>query len=144
MIDGTDVLNRPDGQARLLRAALLANAAFSGVTGLLLVIQPGMVIDLLGVGSEWILRLLGLGLALFAVELVFQASRAHMASWRALLASAADLAWVLASILGVLFFGSLLSAAGLITVLVVAGIVLALAIAQLIGIKRFHRSLGSP
>lgn len=125
---------------RPLRTALLINALFSATCGLIMIINPAWVGTLLGFEATRIFMLVGAGLLLFTVDLVHQATRPRMHTWRALYASAADFLWVLGSILGVLLFHEWLSASGLITVLTIAGIVLAFGTGQLWGIDRVHRN----
>ncbi|MDZ7736025.1 MAG: SRPBCC family protein [Gammaproteobacteria bacterium] len=123
-----------------MRTALLANALFSASCGLIMILNPAWVGALLGFEATRVFMLVGAGLVLFATDLVHQATRTRMQTWRALYASAADILWVLGSILGVLLFGEWLSASGMITVVTVTGIVLAFGISQLWGIDRLHRN----
>ena len=46
---------------RLLNRALFANALFSLVTGAILVVFPQFIVDLMGIGSPLLFRLLGFG-----------------------------------------------------------------------------------
>ncbi|MBE9075997.1 SRPBCC family protein [Romeria aff. gracilis LEGE 07310] len=125
---------------RPLRTALLANAVFSVTCGLLLLAWPSLIEGLLGIQAPLILPLVGLGLLLFAIDLLHQATRPRLATWRALYACAGDFLWVLGSVLGLLLFHRLLSATGTATLLTVALIVLTFGIWQLWGIDRTHRA----
>jgi hypothetical protein len=121
-----------------LRAALLTNAMFSLGCALLLGLAPGLVGSWLGFQSDWILRGIGLGLGLFAADLIHQTTRPRLATWRALYASTADLLWVVGSLVGLAVFAEALSRLGLATVAAVAAIVFALGVWQLWGIHCAH------
>lgn len=131
-------IERSSRDARPLRAALICNAGFSGLSGLLLVALPEAVAALLGPELPWLMRLLGIGLLLFAADLLHQASRPRLASWRALYASLADLLWVIGSIGLVALFPQHFNDSGIALVLAVAAAVLAMGSWQLQGIHRLH------
>jgi len=122
-----------------LRAALLANAIFSTSCAFGMICAPAWVGDRLGLQIPLVLQLVGLGLVIFAVDLVHQATRPRMLTWRALYASMADFLWVLGTVAGVALFAENLSESGLLTVSAVALIVLAFGVWQLWGINRVHR-----
>lgn len=124
--------------ARNLRAALLANAFFSTICAAFMMAYPGLVEMLLGIEAHLAIRGIGLGLFLFAADLIHQATRPRIATWRALYASVADFLWVLASLLGIALFPGALSTPGLVTVLAVAGIVFTFGVWQLRGIRDVH------
>jgi uncharacterized membrane protein len=126
-------------RSRPLRAALLANAGFSTSCASIMIFAPGWVSDRLGLQIPLALQLIGVGLVFFAVDLVHQATRPRLATWRALYASLADFLWVLATVVGVAFFAESLSDAGLLTVSAVAAMVFAFGAGQLWGINRVHR-----
>lgn len=126
--------------ARSLRAALLANAVFSASCGLLMLVWPVLIEAWLGIRAPLLLRVLGFGLLLFAADLLHQATRPRLATWRALYASVSDLLWVIGSTVGLLLFSKLFSLTGVGVVLIVAVIVLALGGWQVWGIDRAHRA----
>jgi hypothetical protein len=74
-----------------LRFALGANALFSFVSGLLMLLRPSLIGGWLGVEAPLLLQIVGFGLLIFTAELVYQAARPRILTWRALLASAAAL-----------------------------------------------------
>lgn len=125
-------------RAAYLRAALLANAVFSTICAMLMILCPGWVGTLLGVEAPLVIRGIGFGLALFAADLIHQATRSRIATWRALYAGVADFLWVLGTLVGIAFFPGVLSASGLVTVLTVAGIVFTFGVWQLRGIRLAH------
>jgi hypothetical protein len=128
------VMNR----AGPLRAALLANALFATICAMFMILGTGAVGTLLGVEAPLVIRGIGFGLVLFAADLIHQATRPRMATWRALYASVADFLWVLGTLVGIVLFPAALSTSGLVTVLAVAGIVFAFGIWQLVGIRVAH------
>jgi hypothetical protein len=81
----------------------MANAVFSFSTALLMFFDPVLVGGLLGIQAPQILQFVGIGLAIFATELIDRARSQRVATWRALLASAADFSWVIGSIFAVRF-----------------------------------------
>ncbi|MBE9102518.1 hypothetical protein [Vacuolonema iberomarrocanum] len=89
---------------RLLRTALLANAAFSISCALALIFAPAWVDHLLGIQMPLALQAVGLGLVIFAADLIYQATGSRMVAWRALCASIADFLWVVATAVGVPYF----------------------------------------
>ena len=125
---------------RPLRIALLANAIFSATCGLLMLAKPVFTGILLGVQAPLLLRLLGFGLLLFAVDLIHQSTRSRLVTWRALYASVGDFLWVITSVVGLLLFSNLLSLTGVEMVLIVAGVVLVFGCWQIWGIDRAHRA----
>lgn len=120
----------------LLRRALLANAVFSGLSGLGLLAAAGPVGGWIGVTETWILRGIGAGLASFAAALVALARSDRPRPALVLAASGSDFAWVLGSGAVVAGFPELLTPAGDIAVVVVAVVVAALGCAQIVGLQR--------
>ncbi len=126
---------------RSLRAALLGNAAFSATCAAAMMLAPSTVVELLGITAPpWLVQLIGAGLVLFAADLVHQATRQRMASWRALYASAADFLWVIGTFIAIAVFPNALSGTGLATVLIVAAVVAGFGAMQLIAIDHLHRN----
>lgn len=103
-----------------LRLALTANAVFSFSTALLMFFCPVLVGTWLGIQAPPIFQVVGIGLAVFATELIYQARCQRVATWRALLASAADFSWVVGSVVLLLAVPQLFSPLGNVLVLAVA------------------------
>lgn len=122
-----------------LRLALAGNAAFSFSSGALMVASPATVGNWLGYPSPYVYTVMGIGLILFAAELIYQATRDRLPTWRSLIASFADFSWVLGSIALLLFFPHLFSTLGVLMIVSVAFVVLGFGIAQVFGIDRAHR-----
>ena len=131
-------MTAPNGDSTtLLRRALLANAAFSGLTGLAtLLAAPPLAVWLGLEDGAGTLRVLGAGLLLFAATLVQLARADRPNPRRAVAASAADTLWVVGSIALLLVAPGLLSSAGRWTVALIAVIVAVFAAAQATGVRR--------
>jgi len=122
-----------------LRLALAANAVFSLSPALLMLFRPALVGEWLGIHAPFILQFVGFGLVIFAVELIYQATRQRVATWRALFASIADFLWVVGSIILLLAFPQLFSPEGNVLVIAVAGAVFGFGAWQLWAVGRAHR-----
>ena len=123
----------------LLRRALLGNAVFSSAGGLVLCFAPATVGAWLGFEAPVLFRFLGVGLLIFAAELIFQAVRQSPNHLRGWIASVADFSWVLASGALPLIFPEALSTRGWIIVLGVAAVVLVFGCVQALALRRFER-----
>ncbi len=126
-----------------LRLALMANAIFSLISGLATIIYPTSLGQWLGIHAPLVLQVVGAGLVIFAVDLIHQATRFRIATWRGLYASTADFVWVIGSIALVVFFPAVLSAAGNVAVLTIAAAVFTLGACQLWAIGHAHKIPGS-
>lgn len=86
----------------LLRIVLRTNATTSGLGGALAAVVPGPVDDLLGTGQQGWVRLIGIGLVLFAAVVVVT-SRLDMEQMRRIVPaiSAGDGSWVVGSVLAI-------------------------------------------
>ncbi len=122
-----------------LRTALAANAVFSLSCAGGMIFFPSQVGQLLAIDAPLLLLGLGLGLVIFAADLIHQATRRRMATWRALYASMADLLWVVASLVLLVLLPQLFAPAGRVLVLAIAGMVMLFGLWQLRGIALVHR-----
>jgi len=122
-----------------LRAALTGNSLFSFTCGIIVLTQSDAVLDLLGWQIPLVLHILGIGLVIFATDLIWQATRPRLLTWRALLTCVQDASWVIASAVLLIFFSEKFSATGLALVATVAAIVLFFGVAQYLGILFAHR-----
>lgn len=125
---------------RPLRNALIANAAFSAACGTAMLVAPDRIDAWLGLAAPLILQVIGAGLLLFAADLLHQATRPRLLTWRALYASVADLLWVISTLALLLIAPSLVSGTGAILMLAVAAVVLIFGLRQLQGIGIAHRA----
>ena len=122
-----------------LRLALAANAVFSLSSGLFMLFNPALAGEWLGINAPLILQGIGIGLTAFSAELAYQAMSRRMATWRALIASAADFSWVAGSIVLLLVYANLFSPSGKTLILGVAIVVLCFGAWQLWAAGRAHR-----
>ncbi len=127
-------------EATLLRRALLANAVFSGISGLLIVIFDQGIVSLL-TSVEHHLWPLGLMLLGFSALLVWLATRASVDSGWINLVIAADLGWVLGTVVLLAGWREFLSSAGLWIIVGVGLVVLALAELQWFGLRRLKKTV---
>lgn len=120
----------------LLRTALRANAAFSTTTGLAMLIAPAAIGGLIGVEAPLVLRGIGLGLLVFAADLVWfsRSGRTLRAIGRA--AVAGDAAWVVGTVVLALLAPGLLSPTGWALTGGIALAVAGFASAQALGLHR--------
>lgn len=120
----------------ILVRALAANAAFSGLSGLILVVAADPVSGWIGLeGGGW-LQAIGIGLLLFAAGLVLLVRGRDRPRGRVAAVTAADLGWVAGSVVLLVGFPDLLTPAGEWAVGAVAVAVAGLATAQILGLRR--------
>lgn len=129
---------------KVLKRALLSNAAFSTVCGLGFVLLSGPIAALIGLGDPVIYIIVGAGLLLFAGSVIWVATRNLISAFFASLISAADLLWVLGTVGLITLAYSNLRAAGIIAMLSVAAIVMFFALRQLHGIEQLYAVTGKP
>ncbi len=125
-------------QPTLLRRALQADGVFCTLSGLLLIADAGPIAALIGVSQPWILTVLGVDLLIYAALLFLAARRTPIVRWHAQAFMAADVIWVLASV--VLVLGGLLplTTFGFWAVLGVADIAAVLGALKYIGWRRLR------
>ena len=127
----------------LLRNALIGNAIFSFVSGVITLSASRWLAGLLGLHDRVGLIVLAFGLIAYAVTLVFNARKPKIKLSDAWMAVVADAVWVVGSytILLTISFNS--TAKWL--VVIIAEIVFAFALLQWLGIRRMQRaSLSAP
>jgi hypothetical protein len=121
---------------RILRIALLSNAAFSSLTGAVLLLAAPHVNTIIGLDASGWLRALGAGLLFFAIFVISVGARRRIHTLRALLISAADLGWVAGSLSLIILAPSSLIPEGRAFVMGIGIIVLVFAVSQVVGVKR--------
>lgn len=119
-----------------LQRALLGNAAFSGVSGLVMVLAAGSISEFLGLGNPVILVITGVLLLLYMPILVWLATQSPVPGHFAWEVIALDLLWVIGSL--VLIFTDLvpLTTGGKWAIAITADIVALFAILQYVGLRR--------
>ena len=122
---------------QLLRRALLANASFSTISGLVLVFAQRWVVRLLGLPETINLITLGISLLVFATILVLFARKNPIKLLDAWIAVILDAAWVIGSY--PLLFVVPFSTSGKWVVGIVAEVVMVFALMQWLGIRRIRK-----
>jgi hypothetical protein len=122
---------------QLLRKALLANASFSTISGLVLIFAERWVVRLLGLPETINLITLGISLLVFAAILVLFARKNPIKLLDAWIAVILDAAWVIGSypLLVVVPF----STSGKWVVGIVAEVIMLFALMQWLGIRRIRK-----
>lgn len=120
----------------LLRTALRANAAFSTLSGLGLLLAPDAIGALLGVDAPLVLRGIGIGLLVFAVDLVWFSRSARTLPTMGRAAVLGDALWVLGTLALALLLPGLLSPTGWMVAAAVALAVAGFGTAQALGLRR--------
>lgn|SRR5215813_3497596 len=121
----------------MLRKALMGNALFSTVSGLIILFGQSWVLGILGL-SNIKLYVLGVALIVFAATLVINARKQRLKISDAWIAVLMDLAWVISS--SVLIFTVPFSVAGKWVVGAVAELVLLFAVLQFVGLRRIQKA----
>lgn len=114
--------SRPEDDTTRLRTILRINAASSFVSGAVMVAAPDTVDDLLDTGDPGWIRLVGIGLILFALNVAFTSTldrRKLVAATPAIIAG--DIGWVVGSIVTALL--GWYSGGGIAAVLTIAAMV---------------------
>jgi hypothetical protein len=129
--------NSTKERQQLLRRALLANASFSTISGLVLVFAQRWVVRLLGLPEPINLISLGIGLLVFAAILVLFARKNPVKLLDAWIAVILDAAWVIGTY--PLLFVVPFSTSGKWVVAIVAEVVMVFALVQWLGIRRIRK-----
>lgn len=130
-------------RAEALRRPLWQNALFSALSAVVLILAPGLVRDFFGAGPSWLFFSVGIGLLIFAADLLHQASRSQLSPLRAAVSSLADFFWVLGSLIFLVFFHGLISQSAALVVAAVAVIVLQFGFRQANGLLNLFREGGA-
>ncbi len=122
-----------------LKNVLLTNAGFSALSGLVLILGATALSGLFGEAHPWIFRGVGIGLLLFAGDMLATCRSLRVSRAKALYFSYGDFGWVLGSI--ALLIAAPLSAVAAASVAGVALIVLVFGVAQF---RYIHRDSTHP
>lgn len=125
-----------DHPSTLLRRALVANALFSGASGVLLALGARTIGSFLGLDNVLVLTITGVVLIIYAADLFYVATRPTVNRAAARLAIALDLLWVVGSAVILLSGWLPLTTAGRWAVGIVAEMVFLFALFQYLGIRR--------
>ena len=135
-MNNTQTVGKTNQESNLLRNALRGNALFSGLSGTVSLFAAQSLATFTGIQEPLIFVILGIVLILFAVDLVWIASRETIdrrIAWAVILL---DVAWVAGSALILLFDLVPLTVAGRWTIALLAEAVAIFAILQYIGLRR--------
>lgn len=130
-----------------MRTVLQANAIFSEISGLFFIVAAGWLATfsgtagrtLFGLAAPTIIMIVGITLLLFGAFTFYVARRQPLIKpfvWEII---ALDISWVVGSVLLIVTDAFSLTTAANWTVLIIADIVLAFAILQVIGLRRYQR-----
>ncbi len=109
---------------------LLANALFSGLSGIILSVFYRQIAQMIGVSLPGLLLFTGIGLVLFAALLISLYYKAEISQWVAQLIIISDWSWVISSVLVLTIFPDVLTETGNWLVAIIALIVGYFAFAQ--------------
>jgi len=123
----------------LLRNALIGNSIFCTTSGVAFALFSAPIASFLGLSTSWVILVLGIGLALYGVEVFYFARKDSIDESFAKFVIGADVAWVIGSAL--LIFTTLVTftTPGKWAIAIIADIVLVFAIAQYVGLKRMSK-----
>ena len=123
----------------LLSRAMSENALFSGIAGLVLIVGTAFGLDdWLGLNA-WLLAALGVGLVVYAADLLWLARSPRWLVRGGMMAVVADVTWVLAAA-ALIAFTAVLSEQGEIALAIVSLVVAGFAAAQWVGLRRLTAS----
>ena len=125
--------------SRLLRASLRGNAAFSALSGIVMIAAAAPLGALMGIAAPYLLPAAGAVLILYSGTLWWNARRPEVSRAEARIAAALDVAWVVLSAVLLLVAPSLLAPAGRWLVAAVALCVAAFAVLQVLGLRALAR-----
>ncbi len=124
----------------LLVRALKLNAAFSGISAILLIAAGGWVAVQLGLPSALNVYVVAGFLLLFSLQLWNIVRTRTIRTWEIASIIGGDLAWVIASLVLVALYYRSLTTTGLVLVDIVALAVLIFAIMQIRGLREYRRA----
>lgn len=125
--------------SKILYIALRANAVFSLINGLILTLFPFQVALWIGYSSPLLYQIIGVGLVLFGLHLIFLSCKKNMPKLEVYLVSFGDFAWVLATAVLLLLKANLFSQSG---IYILTGIGLVVLIFGLLQLKGLYNLLG--
>lgn len=123
----------------LLRNTLRGNSVFSVVSGIILIVDAGMLADFMGISSPLPFIVIGIGLLLHAANLFLNTRTRPVKKGLGWFAIIGDLAWVAATAVILLTDAFSITGGGKWLLLIIGDVVLLFAIAQYIGIRRMSQ-----
>ena len=129
---------RNQNKPSLLSKAMKENAIFSGLAGLVLIVGATGLDGWLGVDA-WLLAAIGLGLVVYAADLMWWSRSPRWLVTGGRMAVVADLGWVVAAA-GLIAFTAVLTTRGEAALALVSVVIAALAAAQWLGLRKLAAS----
>ena len=126
-----------------LQRSILGTAAFSGVSGLFMVLATGQISQFLGLSNPLIMMVVGIVLLLYMPFLVWLSNQSPVPNWMAWLVIELDVLWVVGSLILIFTDLVLLTTAGKWAVAISADIVTVFAILQYVGLRRQQHDIHS-
>ena len=139
-------MNTNQSNQNFLRQSLRANALFSVLSGLVLMIAAGPIasmmmaqsVTIFGFETATVLFASGLGIFIFAIDVWLISRPQRLNLMQAKLVVAMDALWVVASIAILTVWPEEFTAFGLMSVIVVGAIVGALGVLEFMGVSKAH------
>lgn len=125
---------------RLARLALRANAAFSFITGLSLLLFADPLSQLMGATWPLVFQVIGAGLLPFALAVALTAQRKPLRPMHVAVISIMDAIWVLGTLVLAVGWPTALNATGWLVAAAVAVVVDIFCLAQLVGLRRLTQN----
>ena len=119
-----------------LQRAILGNAVFSGLSGLLMVLAASPISQFLGLSNPLILTIVGIALLLYMPFLFWLANQTPVPSWMTWVVIELDVLWVIGSLILIFTSQVPLTTGGKWVIAITADIVAIFAIFQYIGLRR--------
>lgn len=135
-MNNSQLIRETSQESSLLRNALRGNALFSGLSGIVSLLAAQSLAAFTGIQESLVFVVLGVVLILFAVDLIWIASRESINRRFAVAVIFMDVAWVAGSAIILLFDLVPLTVAGRWTIVFLAEVVAVFAILQTIGLRR--------
>ena len=123
-----------EARTSLLSKAMIENALFSGLAGLVLIVGAAGLDGWLGVNA-WLLAAIGVGLVVYAADLVWWSRSPRWLVTGGRMAVVADLGWVVAAA-ALIAFTAVLTTQGEAALALVSVVIAALAAVQWMGLRK--------
>lgn len=124
-----------------LKSTLMANALFSTLCGIGLLVAPVYIAQLLGHVPIWLCLTLGIGLLIFALDVIWITNQLPHSVHRAKIIFFADVAWVLITPILLTVFNNYLSEIGRIILVDIAVVVALLAWLEWAGLRKLKQQM---
>jgi hypothetical protein len=125
-------------KSNFLRNVLRADSVISTISGIIAIIDAGLLVEFLGMGNSFIYSGIGLALIAYAAAMLYYSRNPEVPRWFAWFTIEADLFWVLVSLV-IVFTGVFgVSDAGKWALFLVSDFVLVMAALKYVGLRRLN------